>query len=114
MTFGERLKDARKKKGLTQRQLADMTGTKHNSICNWEKGLSMPRPDTIQYMCWALGVEANYFFAEEEEAQPIPEAKDPYMSAKEIADAYDKLDDHGKDVINALMKLEVQRLQEAE
>ena len=36
------LKIARQKKGLSQTQLAEMVGTKKQSICNWEKGRSMP------------------------------------------------------------------------
>ncbi len=32
MSLGKRIKEARLKKGLTQRQLADLIGVKHNSI----------------------------------------------------------------------------------
>lgn len=40
MTFGERLAYARKKKGLLQRQLAELIGVKDYSISKWEKGYS--------------------------------------------------------------------------
>lgn len=57
--LGENLKNARKKKQLTQRQLADLIGAKHNSISNWENGVNKPDPDTIGLICGVLGISAN-------------------------------------------------------
>ena len=34
MTLGEKIKSARKAKGFTQKQLAEMVDAKHNSVCN--------------------------------------------------------------------------------
>lgn len=62
MTFGDRLRSARKAKQLTQKELAAKINAKHNSISNWENNQNMPDPDTIQNLCWALDVEPNYFF----------------------------------------------------
>lgn len=73
MTFGERLRAARKKKKLTQKELASQIGAAHNSISNWENDQNSPDPDTIQHLCWALDVQPNYFFADEDPAQFIPE-----------------------------------------
>ena len=64
-TFGDRIRDARKAAGLTQRQLADKIDVSNTSISNWENSFSMPDPDTIQHLCWALGVQPNYFFSVE-------------------------------------------------
>ena len=63
MTFGSQLRRARKAKQLTQKELAAKINAKHNSISNWENDQNMPDPDTIQNLCWALGVQPNYFFA---------------------------------------------------
>ncbi|MBQ1705450.1 MAG: helix-turn-helix transcriptional regulator [Clostridia bacterium] len=62
MGFGEQLRLARKNAGLTQKQLADAVGAKHNSVSNWEKGQNQPDAETIQRLCRALKVEANHFF----------------------------------------------------
>ena len=70
MTFGERLKKARKEKKLTQKELASQIGAAHNSISNWENDQNMPDPDTIQHLCWALDVQPNYFFGAD--SQPLP------------------------------------------
>lgn len=63
--LGDRLREARKSAGLTQRQLADKINVSNTSISNWEKGFSNPDPDTIQHLCWALNVQPNYFFSVE-------------------------------------------------
>lgn len=36
MTFGERLKELRKKRGLTQKELAQLISAKNNSVSNWK------------------------------------------------------------------------------
>lgn len=61
--FGDKIKDARKAAGLTQRQLADKLEVSNTSISNWEKNISRPDPDMIQHLCWALNVQPNYFFS---------------------------------------------------
>ena len=61
--FGDKIREARKTAGLTQRQLADKVNVSNTSISNWEQNLSRPDPDTIQHLCWALNVQPNYFFA---------------------------------------------------
>lgn len=57
--FGENLKRARKRCGLTQRQLAEQIGAKHNSVSNWENGQSEPDTQTIRQLCRILDVTAN-------------------------------------------------------
>ncbi len=42
MTFGEKLRFYRKKKGLTQAQLAALTGLGINTIINYEGGKTYP------------------------------------------------------------------------
>lgn len=61
--FGDRIREARKAAGMTQRQLADKLDVSNTSISNWEKNLSRPDPDMIQHLCWALNVQPNYFFS---------------------------------------------------
>ncbi len=60
MNLGERIKESRKRKGLTQRQLADLIGVKHNSISNWENNQNKPDPDTLELLCGALDVSPSY------------------------------------------------------
>ena len=59
VSLGDRIREARKKKELTQRQLADMIGAKHNSVSDWENNKNKPDPNTIKLLMKALDVDAN-------------------------------------------------------
>lgn len=59
VTLGDRIREQRLKKGLTQRQLAEMIGVKHNSISDWENNKSEPDSNTIKLLMKALDVDAN-------------------------------------------------------
>lgn len=61
-TFGSNLKEARKRKKLTQRQLADAINAKHNSVSNWENDQNKPDPDTIELICGVLDISPNVLF----------------------------------------------------
>ena len=59
--FGEKLKETRRRKGLTQKQLADLIGVKDNSISNWEKDRNLPKNmDTIILLCETLDIDINW------------------------------------------------------
>lgn len=68
MTFGEKLRQARKAAGMTQKELAQAVELKHNAVSNWEKGISSPDPDTIRRLCEILRMPPNFFFDTEESA----------------------------------------------
>lgn len=67
LTFGEKIKEARKQKNLTQKQLADLIGAAHNSISDWENNKNKPDPDTIEVLCGALKITPNYLLASTED-----------------------------------------------
>ena len=62
MSFGTQLRLARKRKGLTQKDLADAVGARHNTVSNWEAGRNRPDPDTVRLLCTLLEVDSNYFY----------------------------------------------------
>lgn len=61
MTFGQRLRTARKEKQLTQKELAAKINAAHNLISYWENDQNMPNLDTIHSLCWASDVQPNDF-----------------------------------------------------
>lgn len=65
LTFGEKIKEARKLKGFTQKQLATKIGAKHNSVSDWENNKNKPDPDTIELLCGILDITPNYLLATE-------------------------------------------------
>ena len=56
MDFKERLKAARKERGLTQRELADKIKSNNNTVSNWEKGVSRPTTPVVETLANALGI----------------------------------------------------------
>lgn len=54
--FGERLKEARARKGLNQEQLAEAMGLTQASISQFEKGQRLPTPKNIDKFAEVLGV----------------------------------------------------------
>lgn len=59
LTIGERIKEAREEKGLTQRQVADRMGVKYQNIGQYERGLRTPKIGTIRRIADALGVKVS-------------------------------------------------------
>lgn len=60
MTLGEKIKAARKSKGFTQKQLAELINAKHNSVSDWESDRYKPDMDTIELLCGVLDVTPTY------------------------------------------------------
>ena len=71
MTFGEKIKQARKAKNLTQKELAALIHAKHNSISNWENDQNKPDPDTIELLCGVLGLTPNDLLRPSEDGKGI-------------------------------------------
>ncbi|WP_255518271.1 helix-turn-helix transcriptional regulator [Thermoactinomyces sp. CICC 10521] len=57
---------ARKAKGLTQRELADMIGIRETSVSNWEVERSLPRLEVAREVSKVLGFPIEFLFFEEE------------------------------------------------
>lgn len=103
MTFGEKLRQSRQIKKLTQKQLADLIGAKHNSVSDWENDKNKPDPDTIELLCGILEISPNYLLSTSVET----------FSPKEIEHIkkYRSLDDHGKETVNIILERESERTQ---
>lgn len=64
--IGDKIRQARNAKNLSQRRLAVLIGVKHNSICDWEKGRHKPNTEQIKLLCEALGINPNWLYGEKE------------------------------------------------
>lgn len=69
--FGERLRELRKQKNLTQKQLADLIGTKNSIISFYEVGDRLPSPEVIIKLASVLHVSADYLLGIEKEKSII-------------------------------------------
>ena len=59
MNIYENIKNARKKAGLTQSELATAIGVTQKEISRWETGTRTPQVETISNICKALNVSAD-------------------------------------------------------
>lgn len=58
--FGNRLRQLRKDRNLTQQQLAALIGVKNSVISFYEVGERMPSPDALRKLALALHVTTDY------------------------------------------------------
>ena len=100
-SFGEKIRESRKQKGLTQKQLADLIGAAHNSISDWENNKNKPDPDTIELLCGVLKITPNYLLASTED--------DFSPREKGIIKKYRDLDPHGKEMVDFTLLKEWER-----
>lgn len=60
MLLGERIKEARLAKGLTQKQLAEMLNATDATVNRYEKGVRSPDPETLKAIADILDVSVDY------------------------------------------------------
>ena len=102
LSFGEKIKNARKAKNLTQKQLAIKIGAAHNSISDWENNKNKPDPDTIELLCGVLDMTPNYLLASE--------ADDFSPEEKILIKKYRSLDPNGQEHVNTVLEWETARV----
>lgn len=105
MTFGEKIKKTRLEKKLTQKQLADLVGAKHNSVSDWENNKTKPDVDMIENICGVLDLEPNYLLGEKKSSE-YGELVGELMSNTELLDLIDKynnLDDIEKKAVKQIV-----------
>lgn len=66
MTFGEKLKEARKEAGLSQEQFAEKMGVSRSAVAKWESGKGMPDVPNLKIMAQLLDVSVDYLLDEDE------------------------------------------------
>ena len=83
MTFGEKLRRARKEKGLTQAELANQAGLGLRTIIAYEKGETYPQKrSTYQTLAEILGVQADDLRNEETTASAPPLSRTQWENSK--------------------------------
>lgn len=68
MTVSEAMKRAREKAGLTQGQLAKISGVFSQNISKYELGQALPRVDTAEFLADALGISIDEYIGHETKA----------------------------------------------
>lgn len=61
MFIGTRLKELRKKNGMTQTELGNLLNVTKVSVCCYEKNVRVPSLETLEDMSSIFGVSCDYF-----------------------------------------------------
>ncbi|WP_052807139.1 helix-turn-helix domain-containing protein [Risungbinella massiliensis] len=69
--FSQRLRAARQRKKLTQKQLANHVGVVATTVVRWEQGKYEPDTDTITKIADLLGVTADYLIGMDGKKDPL-------------------------------------------
>ena len=86
--LNDRIKEARVKAGLTQKQLAEKVGIATTTLSGYERGASDPDINTLCKIMDMVGVDANFIYQdynnEETKKSPAPEgAEDDKFSVED-------------------------------
>ena len=65
VTDGERIKAARKKAGMTQKELADKLGIPYQGISQYERGIRNPKIATMKKIAIALNIPPSQLISED-------------------------------------------------
>ena len=85
----ETIRELRKKKGLTQQQLADLIGISNVSLSNYERGTQMPDLVTLANIAKELDTTTDLLLGL---ASEIPESEKPRtIEARILAEGIDRL-----------------------
>ena len=91
--LGNSIKELRKTKKLTQKNLAELTGFKQNTISNHENGNRQLDETDIRVYAEALGVSPQYLF---DRAKPSSIETIPQPTTSPIQSIYDQLEPNGQ------------------
>ena len=66
MNVGKRIKDLRLKKGITVNKLSNLAGVSQSYLRDIELGKKQPTIEYLSYICTALDITLEAFFAKED------------------------------------------------
>lgn len=94
--FGERLKQLRKEKKVSQKTLADALFISQQAIAKWESDKSSPNPETVRKIAEYFNVSTDYLLEVDSENKKAPPQSDgtfePELTEKDELDISRRLD----------------------
>lgn len=92
MTIGERIKEARKKAGLTQKELGDLLGITQAAIGQFEKSTSNPQASTLEKIAFVLNINplslvSSWEYQKQWESEHVRDASRLYREELPVADS---------------------------
>ena len=95
-TTAERIKQLRKKKGISQSELAELIGVKNNTVSTWERGTRKPDFEALNLLSNYVEVSFEYILgsSDKEEARVKPTQDE--LDELALSALADELYDHVK------------------
>ena len=111
MSFGSRLKQTRKSKNLTQKQLAEKLGVNNTTIANYENEVSSPKEDILLKIFDVLNVSPNFLFQDSFEQDSLTDTDKDILSIAEqtLIKKYHSLDESGKRTVDLIINDQYKR-----
>ena len=104
MTFGEKLKQARLRKGYTQEEVARLIGVAKSTFTGYEKDNREPDVLKIRKIINALDVSAEYLLGTKKPIMPVLDNREQGVVTK-----YRVCDDGGKEMVDRVLDYEYHR-----
>lgn len=96
MTFGERLREMRLQKGLTQEQLAQQIGVAKSTLTGYEKGNREPDVFKIKRLLEVLDIDSDYLLGVSRDTEPEREITN-------TPEGYSLLNDESRKIVDNLV-----------
>lgn len=106
MSLHDRIKEARKMKGITQEQLGELIGVAKTTITGYEKNRE-PSAAKVGEIADALGVDVNFLF--QDEVKVLHENRATAEEMENLVKKYRSLDRHGKKMVDFTLQEEWER-----
>lgn len=107
MALTDRMKEARKSKGLTQEIVAREIGVAKSTYTGYEKGNSEPNMLILSRIMNVLEVDANFLF--QDEMDELRNATATPQEMENIIKKYRLLDPYGKEAVDGVLDVESRR-----
>ena len=105
MTFGEKVRQLRKRKKLTQEQLAELIGTHESHIGRYEKDQSAPSAPALKKLAKVFNVSVDYLLFEKEETSLSVKISDTELL--EQFEELDKMDDEKRTLVKRIISMAI-------
>lgn len=111
MSLHDRIKEARKKRGLTQEQLGSLIGVAKTTITGYEKNRE-PTAAKLGEIADALGVDVNFLY--QDEVKEFHNNRATIEEMEKLVKPYRSLDSHGREIVDFILTKETNRVKELE
>ncbi len=103
----EKLKNLRKKKKLSQTEMAKILNVHQTAVSQWEKGRTTPDMQTLIKIADYFNVSIDYLLGQEKNTIDTEETLT--LEEKQLIEKYRLLDDYGQKAVNHMLDIECER-----